>query len=228
MCALQVANFLCPGNYVVSGSKEACAVVAEIAKPEFKARMTVPLAVAGAFHTDFMAPAVPKLEAALQETAFAEPRLPVISNVDAAPHSDPDVIKGLLAKQVRLKPSIASSKVVTVAVTPCVAFPWARHSGRLLLFECFAAGDEPGAVCGVADTAARYGARTVVHGRAAQFCDGLALYSVQVTSPVMWEASLTTLLDKGLEQSYEIGPNKVIAGIMKRINRKHPVTNITA
>lgn len=28
----------------------------EMAKPEFKARMAVKLAVAGAFHTDFMAP----------------------------------------------------------------------------------------------------------------------------------------------------------------------------
>jgi malonyl CoA-acyl carrier protein transacylase len=32
------------------------------AKPDFKARMAVKLAVAGAFHTDFMAPAVPELE----------------------------------------------------------------------------------------------------------------------------------------------------------------------
>ena len=51
---------------------------------------------------------------------------------------------------------------------------------------------------------------------------------VQVTSPVQWEKTLTTLLDKGLESSYEIGPNKVIAGIMKRIDRKHKITNITA
>ena len=41
--------------------------VAEIAKPEFKARMAVKLAVAGAFHTDFMKPAVPALEAVLKE-----------------------------------------------------------------------------------------------------------------------------------------------------------------
>ena len=38
-------------NYAVSGHAKACDVVAEIAKPEFKARMTVKLAVAGAFHT---------------------------------------------------------------------------------------------------------------------------------------------------------------------------------
>ena len=36
------------------------AVVAK-AKPEFKARMAVKLAVAGAFHTEFMAPAVGEL-----------------------------------------------------------------------------------------------------------------------------------------------------------------------
>ena len=59
---IQIANYLCKGNYTVSGDKEACAKLVEIAKPEFKARMAVPLAVAGAFHTDFMAPAVEKLE----------------------------------------------------------------------------------------------------------------------------------------------------------------------
>lgn len=51
---------------------------------------------------------------------------------------------------------------------------------------------------------------------------------VQVTSPVLWENTLQTMLGKGLESSYEIGPNKVIAGIMKRIDKKHPVENITA
>lgn len=48
---IQIANFLCKGNYAVSGSSAACDVVAEIAKPDYKARMTVKLAVAGAFHT---------------------------------------------------------------------------------------------------------------------------------------------------------------------------------
>ena len=48
---VQIANFLCKGNYAVSGASAACDTVAEIAKPDFKARMTVKLAVAGAFHT---------------------------------------------------------------------------------------------------------------------------------------------------------------------------------
>jgi [acyl-carrier-protein] S-malonyltransferase len=48
---VQIANYLCKGNYAVSGASAACDVVGEIAKPDFKARMTVKLAVAGAFHT---------------------------------------------------------------------------------------------------------------------------------------------------------------------------------
>lgn len=97
---IQIANYLCPGNYAVSGSKAACAKLAEIAKPEFKARMTVPLAVAGAFHTDFMSPAVQKLADVLAKVEIRKPRIPVISNVDAEPHSDPAVIKSILTRQV--------------------------------------------------------------------------------------------------------------------------------
>lgn len=97
---VQIANFLCKGNYAVSGASAACDTLAEIAKPEFKARMTVKLAVAGAFHTDFMAPAVSSLEDVLKEVEIKKPRIPVISNVDAKPHSDPDTIKKLLATQV--------------------------------------------------------------------------------------------------------------------------------
>ena len=48
-----------------------------------------------------------------------------------------------------------------------------------------------------------------------------------MTSPVQWETTMKTLLGKGLEKSYEIGPNKVIAGIMKRISKTSPITNVT-
>ena len=61
--------------------------------------MTVRLAVAGAFHTEYMAPAVAKLQEALAKTEIMTPRIPVISNVDAQPHSDPAVIREILAKQ---------------------------------------------------------------------------------------------------------------------------------
>lgn len=97
---VQLANLLCNGNYAVSGHMDAIDKVCEIAKPEFKARMAIKLAVAGAFHTDFMAPAVDSLKEVLEVVEIKKPRIPVISNVDAKPHSDPDVIKGLLAQQV--------------------------------------------------------------------------------------------------------------------------------
>ncbi|CAN7137276.1 unnamed protein product [Brassica rapa subsp. narinosa] len=96
---VQIANYLCPGNYAVSGGLKGIEVVEAKAK-SFKARMTVRLAVAGAFHTSFMEPAVSRLEAALAATEIRSPRVPVISNVDAQPHADPDTIKKILARQL--------------------------------------------------------------------------------------------------------------------------------
>nr|DAD28120.1 TPA_asm: hypothetical protein HUJ06_029588 [Nelumbo nucifera] len=96
---VQIANFLCPGNYAVSGGVKGVEAVEAKAK-SFKARMTVRLAVAGAFHTSFMEPAVSRLEAALALTEIRTPRIPVISNVDAQPHANPDTIKRILACQV--------------------------------------------------------------------------------------------------------------------------------
>lgn len=144
---VQIANFLCPGNYAVSGGMKGVEAVEAKAK-SFKARMTVRLAVAGAFHTKFMDPAVSRLEAALAATEIRTPRIPVISNVDAQPHADPETIKKILARQV--------------------------------------------------------------------------------TSPVQWETTVKTLLSKGLEKSYELGPGKVIAGIVKRVNKTAHIENISA
>lgn len=62
--------------------------------------LQVRLAVAGAFHTQYMAPAAEKLQEALNNTNIVTPRIPVISNVDAQPHSDPATIKAILAQQV--------------------------------------------------------------------------------------------------------------------------------
>nr|GLL42903.1 hypothetical protein BRARA_C01540 [Ipomoea trifida] len=41
-----------------------------------------------------------RLEAALAATELRTPRIQVISNVDAQPHSDPETIKKILARQV--------------------------------------------------------------------------------------------------------------------------------
>jgi [acyl-carrier-protein] S-malonyltransferase len=96
---LEVANVLCPGNIVVSGTAAACRRL-ETAALAAGAMKCVPLEVAGAFHTVLMQPAVERLTEALATAAFRPSRIPVVSNVDARPHTDPDEIRGLLARQV--------------------------------------------------------------------------------------------------------------------------------
>lgn len=96
---LEVANVLCPGNIVVSGTAAACRRL-ERAAVAAGALKCVPLDVAGAFHTRLMQPAVERLTAALAETPVLPPRIPVVSNVDARPHDDPAEIRRLLARQV--------------------------------------------------------------------------------------------------------------------------------
>jgi [acyl-carrier-protein] S-malonyltransferase len=95
---LELANYLCPANIVVSGSKAACDALEKLA--ESTGARTVRLAVAGAFHTSLMKPADETLAHALAGVAIQPPRLPVWSNVDAAPHTDPEEIRGLLVRQV--------------------------------------------------------------------------------------------------------------------------------
>jgi [acyl-carrier-protein] S-malonyltransferase len=96
---LQIANLLCPGNIVISGTNAACQRAAELA-PKRGAMKALPLAVAGAFHTPIMQPAVERLTAALSDAAMSRPAIPVISNVDAEPHDDPELIRELLVQQV--------------------------------------------------------------------------------------------------------------------------------
>ena len=85
---LQVANMLCPGNIVISGHNAACQRAADMA-PAAGAMKAIPLAVAGAFHTPIMAPAVERLATALADVPMSKPTIPVVSNVDGRPHEDP-------------------------------------------------------------------------------------------------------------------------------------------
>ncbi len=96
---LEVANVLCPGNIVISGSIAACDRLAAAAE-QAGAMKCLRLEVAGAFHTALMQPAVERLTAAIARATFHTPRIPVVSNVDARPHTDPDEIRSLLARQV--------------------------------------------------------------------------------------------------------------------------------
>jgi [acyl-carrier-protein] S-malonyltransferase len=42
----------------------------------------------------------------------------------------------------------------------------------------------------------------------------------QVVSPVRWEDSMRSMLGQGVSQFFEIGPGKVLRGLLKRIDRK--------
>ena len=95
-----------------------------------------------------MKPADTTLAKALAEVNIQAPRVPVWSNVDARPHTDPSEIKDLLVRQV--------------------------------------------------------------------------------ISPVRMEESLRGMIAAGVEQFYELGPGKVLAGLLKRIDRKLPCTNVPA
>ena len=140
------ANYLCPGNVALSGSLPA--IDAAVAAAEAKGTRAVRLAVAGAFHTEFMAPAAHDLSEALSNTHFTAPRMPVWSNVDAQPHSEPAEFHSLLERQL--------------------------------------------------------------------------------TQPVLWETTIRNLMAAGVETFYEVGPGRVLAGLIKRVNRKTDIKNIQA
>ena len=144
---LEVANYLCPGNTVVSGSLAALDKLEEIGRERGGIRATR-LSVAGAFHTDIMRPADTTLGEALAAVTMQTPRIPVWSNVDAQPHTDPATLRELLVKQV--------------------------------------------------------------------------------VSPVRWEETMRGLIAAGVERFYEIGPGRVLAGLMKRVHRKADFQNVTA
>ena len=89
------ANFNCPGQLVISGSKEgideACALLKEAG-----AKRALPLKVGGAFHSPFMQSAKDELQAGIEATNIASPN----QNVDAKPHTVADEIKANLIAQL--------------------------------------------------------------------------------------------------------------------------------
>ena len=67
---------------------------------ELGARSLTPVAVGGAFHTPFMAPARDRLQKALRTTTFHDPDIPVVANVDARTHTDAESWELLLTAQL--------------------------------------------------------------------------------------------------------------------------------
>ncbi len=96
---VDVANLNSPGQIVLSGESSKIALAVSLAR-EYGARKAVELQVAGAFHSRLMESAYQTLRQALAETPIAEPRVPVVCNVDAIAVSEPETIRRTLADQV--------------------------------------------------------------------------------------------------------------------------------
>jgi len=50
----------------------------------------------------------------------------------------------------------------------------------------------------------------------------------QLTCPILWQKCMERLLRDGVEQFYEIGPGRVLTGLMRRISRKTKVVNLSS
>jgi [acyl-carrier-protein] S-malonyltransferase len=93
---LTAANDNGPGQIVAAGTVEQLATFAE--NPPAKARL-MPLSVAGAFHTEHMAPAVDVLAGLARSVSTHDPRTPVISNRDGqVVHDGRDVVRRIVTQ----------------------------------------------------------------------------------------------------------------------------------
>lgn len=98
-CDIDVANFNCPGQTVVSGTEEG--VDKAIAGAKAKGvKIAKKLNVAGAYHSRLMKSAQDKLATELAAMSFATPAIPVTCNYAATVVSDSDDIRTMLEKQV--------------------------------------------------------------------------------------------------------------------------------
>ena len=140
------ANYNCPGQLVISGEVDAIEKACEHLK-ERGARRAMVLPVGGAFHSPLMEPARKDLEAAIEQTNFAEPICPVYQNVTTFGVTDPAEIK------------------------------------KNLIF--------------------------------------------QLTAPVKWTQSVQNIIKDGASSFIEVGPGKVLQGLVKKIDRSAETSSAT-
>ena len=94
-----VANYNAPGQVVVAGSPDSVAAAVSVAR-DLGAKKALPVAVSGAFHTPFMAPARDRLRTTLSAASREDPEVPVVANVDARPHTSAGEWPALLSAQI--------------------------------------------------------------------------------------------------------------------------------
>ena len=144
---LVAVNFNCPKQIVLSGATGACHRAADLAE-QHGAMKTIPLSVAGAFHSEMMNPAAEELEKALADCPIQDPtEIKVIANINGEYYKEADTVRNGLVKQL--------------------------------------------------------------------------------IQPILWQKCMEKLLAESVENFYEIGPGRVLTGLMKRINRRTKITNIS-
>ncbi|OGX77973.1 [acyl-carrier-protein] S-malonyltransferase [Exiguobacterium sp. SH3S2] len=96
---VQIANYNCPGQFVISGHVDAVKQ-AETDLKQAGAKRVLPLDVSGAFHSSYMMPAATRFKDVLASSPFKDATIGIISNVDAAVHTDAEKLKALLTEQL--------------------------------------------------------------------------------------------------------------------------------
>ncbi len=133
---VNIANYNCPGQLVISGEVDAINQVISLAKIEIGERRCRLLPVSGAFHSPLMVPAQQKFKSVLDTITLHPPQVDIVMNVTGEFATDAENI---------------------------------RH----LLFQ-------------------------------------------QITQPVQWEKTLHTIRNTGITRFVEVGPGKVLSGLVKR------------
>ena len=93
-----VANINSPGQVVIAGDTAAVDRAVELLKDV--ARRVIKLNVSAPFHCALMKPAQDRLLPDLERLTFSEPRVPVVTNVDARITTAPDELRDALFRQV--------------------------------------------------------------------------------------------------------------------------------
>ncbi len=96
---VDVANDNAEGQVVVSGAKAAVDRAVELAKAS-GAKRALPLTVSAPFHCRLMQPAAARMAEALAAVPMADPTVPVLANVTAAPVADAAAVRAALVEQV--------------------------------------------------------------------------------------------------------------------------------
>ncbi len=132
-----IANDNSTGQIVLSGSSESIESVSNLL---FQQKVKfVKLPVSAPFHCPLMTKATQEMKDIILETKFKKPKINIISNVDARPQNQPEIIKNLLIQQIE--------------------------------------------------------------------------------NPVKWRESVNYMINSGVKKFVEIGPGKVLSGLIKRIDR---------